>query len=296
MTGFTRILKRTIWPLKRHITIIMLRIIQETMAVVRTSPILPPDQRPAWDTIRPMPQSRVSTRRPIIIGHRGAAGLAPENTLVAFQLALDLNIDAIEFDVQRSKDGALIVFHDEDVSRVTDGTGKLWDMTLAEIKALDAGIRSGEQFRGERIPTLEEVFDFLRQTDQVLMIEMKEPWRYPGIEAAVVEQIRKYDLIERIQIRSFYHDSLHAIHRIAPDIALSELWLDRLPRDEDVIYKAVNANHNLYTVETIARLHRRGVQVTAWTVDDLDEARRLKDAGIDGLTTNVPDQLLALFD
>lgn len=265
------------------------------MPVVRTSPLLPVDQRPAWDTIRPLPPSRVSSGRPMIVGHRGAAGLAPENTLAAFQVARELRIDGVEIDLQRSRDGTVVVFHDSDIGRTTGGHGNIWDLSLDEIKALDAGSYMGEQFQGERVPTFEETLDFLRQTDLLIIVEMKEPWRFPGIEEPVVELIHRYDVVEQLSIRSFYHDSLHTIHRLAPEIALSELWLDRLPRNEDVIYKGVNANHNLYTRKNIERLHQRGIQVTAWTVDDLDEARRLIDAGIDGLTTNYPDRLLTLF-
>lgn len=264
------------------------------MSSVRTSPILPPDQRPAWETIRPMPASRVSKRKPIIVGHRGAAGLAPENTLPAFQVAIDLGIDGIEFDVQRSKDGVPVIFHDEDLARLTNGAGKLWDKTFDELRALE--IKTGQSgYQQVRIPSLQEVFEFVRRAEQLLMIELKEPWRFPGIEEQVIALIRRYDLVERTQIRSFYHDALHTVHRLAPEIAVSELWLDRLPNDDEVIYKTVNANHTLYSPAEIERLHRRGVQVTAWTVDDLQEARRLMEAGIDGLTTNYPDRLRTLF-
>lgn len=263
------------------------------MSIVRTSPILPPDQRPAWNTILPMPASRVSARKPIIVGHRGAAGLAPENTLEAFQVALDLVIDGIEIDVQRSKDGVPVVFHDEDLERLTNGTGKLWDRTLDELKTLI--VTPFEGYHDVRIPTLRETFEFLRAADQLLMIELKEPWRYPGIEEQIVALIREFDLAERAQVRAFYHDSLHAIHRLAPEIALSELWLDRLPEDDEVIYKTVNSHHILFTADNVARLHQRGVQVTAWTVNELEDARRLIEIGIDGLTTNFPDRLLTLF-
>lgn len=294
MSGIPRILGDIRRDVRRIVWLLLLRMVQPAMSIVRTSPILPPDQRPAWDTILPMPASRVSTRKPIIVGHRGAAGLAPENTLEAFQAAIDLAIDGIEFDVQRSKDGALVVFHDEDLERLTDGTGKLWDRTLDELKALHI-VTQHEGYHDVRIPTLRETFEFLRAADQLLMIELKEPWRYPGVEEQVVTLIREFGLVERVQVRAFYHDALHTIHRLAPEIALSELWLDRLPEDDEVIYKTVNSHHILFTAENVARLHRRGVQVTAWTVNELDDARRLIEIGIDGLTTNFPDRLLTLF-
>lgn len=294
MSAILRILTGMRRRVRRQVSLRALRMVQKTMSSVRTSPVLPPDQRPPWDTIRPMPASRVSNRKPIVVGHRGAAGLAPENTLPAFQIAIDLGIDGIEFDVQRSQDGVPVVFHDEDLDRLTSDTGKLWDRTLDELRALEINTdHSG--YRGVRIPTLEEVLAFVRPAEQLLMIELKEPWRFPGIEEQVIALIRQYDLVERVQIRSFYHDALHTVHRLAPEIAVSELWLDRLPNDDEVIYKTVNANHALYTPAEVERLHRRGVQVTAWTVDDLGEARRLIEAGVDGLTTNYPDRLLTLF-
>lgn len=269
---------------------------QKHMGIVRTSPVLPPAERPKWETIKPMPASLVSDRKPIIVGHRGAKGLAPENTMPAFQIAADLRIDGVEFDVQRTRDGQLIVFHDENVKRVTGVEGMVEAMTLDEIKALDAGSSFGAEFAGERIPTLREVLDFLRQTDLLLFIELKDPWRYAGMEASIIALLREFDLVERTQIRSFYHAALHLIHALDPEIAVSELWLDRLPTDDEVIYKTIDAYHRLYTAENIAQIHRRGQKATAWTVDDLDEAQRLMAAGIDGLATDYPDRLLALFE
>jgi glycerophosphoryl diester phosphodiesterase len=258
--------------------------VQKHMPVVRTSPVVPPEARPDWATLVPLPTSRVSSRRPIIVGHRGAAGLAPENTLAAFQVAADLGIDGVEFDVQRTKDGHVIVFHDENVKRVTGVDARVEHLTLEEIKALDVGRSFGPEFEGERIPTLSEAFDFLRSQALLLFIELKDPWMYPGIESAIVALIREYDLAEQLCVRAFYHDALHTIHRLAPEIPLSELWLDRLPTDDEIVFK------------TIAHIHQRGQQVTAWTVDDLEDARRLMAAGVDGLTTNTPDRLLTLFE
>jgi glycerophosphoryl diester phosphodiesterase len=242
-----------------------------------------------------MPASRVSDRHPIIVGHRGAMGLAPENTLAAFRVAADLGIDGVEFDVQRSKDGTLIVFHDDDVARVCGGVGLISDLTLAEIKGLDVGSGFEPEFAGARIPALDETCGFLKHTDLLLFLELKDPWRYPGIEEAVAQLIRAYDLVERTQVRSFYHEALYAVHAADPAIALSELWLERLPDDDEVTFNTVNALSVLLQTGDITRLHDRGQRVTAWVVNDLDEARRLAAAGIDGLTTDYPDRLLHLF-
>jgi glycerophosphoryl diester phosphodiesterase len=266
------------------------------MPGVRTSPVRPPEQRPDWAQLAPMPQSRASQRKPVIVGHRGAKGLAPENTLAAFHIAADLGIDGVEFDAQRTKDGQLIVFHDEDVERVCNRAGLIPEMSLAEVKQLDAGSSFSSEFKGESVPTLAEAFTFLKQTDLLLFLELKEPWRYAGIEAEVAAMVRQFDLVDRIQIRSFYHESLYAVHAVAPEIPLSELWLDRLPTDDEVTFNTVDALFILLQADDIARLHTRGQSVTAWVVDELDEAQRLIDAGIDGLATDYPDRLLALFE
>jgi len=262
----------------------------------RSSPVLPPERRPPWDQLKGMPASRVSRRRPILVAHRGASGAAPENTLAAFEAAATSGADGVEFDVQRTHDGHLVVFHDDDVDRVSDGRGRLADMTLDQLRALDVGAWFAPEFRGERIPTLRETFDLLRRTDLLLMIELKAPWRYPGMEAQVAALVREYGLVERTQVRSFYHAALHEMLRVAPEIALSELWWERIPGDDEVTYKTINCLYALYTPENVAQIHRRGQQATAWTVDDLGVARRLAGMGIDGLTTNVPERLLALWD
>jgi len=260
------------------------------------SPILPPDQRPDWASLLPMPASRVSQRHPLIVGHRGAQGLAPENTLAAFRVAADLNIDGVEFDVMRTADGHLVVFHDDEVDRTTNGSGLIYEMTLAKVKALDAGSHFDPRFAGERVPTLEELFEFLKTTELLVFLELKDPWRFPGIEQQTIDMIRAYGLVERTQIRSFYHAALHTCYRLAPDIALSELWENHLPTDDEITLKTVNAYHLLYTPAEIARQHAPGVATTAWTLNPLNDARRLIEAGIDGLTTNYPDRMLALVD
>jgi len=255
-----------------------------------------PSSNPDWSSLKPMPVSRVSSRHPIIVGHRGASGLAPENTLAAFQVAADLRVDGVEFDVQRTADGHLIVFHDDTVERTTNGTGAVGQFTLAEIQSLDAGSHFDPRFTGERVPTLRETFDFLRQTNLLLFVELKDPWRYPGMEAETAALIRTYDLVDRVQVRSFYHPSLHTLYEIAPEIAISELWADHLPTDEEVTFKTINAYYPLYTPENLAHIHRRGQQATAWTVNAIEVAQALIAAGIDGLTTDVPDRMLALVE
>ncbi|HEX3052965.1 MAG TPA: glycerophosphodiester phosphodiesterase family protein [Aggregatilineaceae bacterium] len=248
--------------------------------------------RPDWNSLPSIPVSLASNRHPIIVGHRGARGLAPENTLSAFQVAANLAIDGVEFDIQRTADGHLIVFHDETVERCTDGQGAVENLTLDALKQLDAGSKYSDVFRGERIPTLRELFDFLCATNLLVFLEIKDPWRYPGIEGQIIQLIREYDLVSRTQIRSFYHPSLHICYQLAPEIALSELWFHQIPTEFN--FKTINALYSLYTSKTLAHLHENGLQATAWTVNEIDIARQLVHDGIDGLTTDFPDRMLQL--
>jgi glycerophosphoryl diester phosphodiesterase len=245
---------------------------------------------------KPMPKSLVSERKPIIVGHRGALDLAPENTIPAFEAALEAGADGVEFDVQRTVDGHLIVFHDEDVDRVSDGTGMMPQMTLAELQALDVGLYFDERFRGTRIPTLIELFDWAKGNELLLFLELKEPYRYPGIEQQVADLIREYDFIDRLQVRSFYHAGLLQMNKIAPEIGISELWLNHVPWFAEVIYKTINLRYGDYTESNIKQFHEWGREATAWVVDDLEAARQLKDWGIDGITTNNPEHILKIFD
>lgn len=251
---------------------------------------------PNWSTQKALPASRMSKRRVQIVGHRGAAGLAPENTLSAFQKALDLGVDGVEFDVQRTADGELVLFHDEDVQRSTDGTGLLRKLTLSELQALDAGTWFAPDYRHERVPTLRQLFDFMRGNNLLLFIELKDPFHYPGMEQQVADLIREYDFVDRCQVHSFHHAALHTFYKLAPEIAVSELWFDRLPSQDEVFFKTIDALYTLYTPQNLAQLHQRGQRATAWTVNDVEQAQRLINWGIDSLTTDYPDRLLTLFD
>ena len=249
--------------------------------------------KPNWNTLKPMPYPK-NPHSPLVIGHRGAAGLAPENTLAAFQKAVDLGIDGVEFDIQRTTDGELVVFHDETVDRTTDGKGETGKFSLPELKALDTGKWFLPDFAGEKIATFAEVLDLLKNANIILHVELKDPWLYPNMEQEVVDMLRKYDYVERCQIRSFYHPVLFAVHEIAPEFSISELWWQVLPTAEETNFKTINGQGDLYTAEYLAEVHARGQKATAWTVNDMELARNLIAMGIDGITTDYPDKVLKL--
>jgi len=230
------------------------------------------------------------------MAHRGASGYAPENTMAAFELAVQLGADGIEFDLQRSRDGRLVIFHDEDLKRTTNIEGSLPNLTFDELRKADSGEWFGEAFRGERIPSIEELFDFFRGNDLILAPELKEPSFYPGIEEQVAQVIRAYGFEDRTQVRSFDHDALHRFYKVAPEISISDLWRLRMPNDDEVHYKTIDILFALYTEENLQQIHARGQQATAWVVNDMEAAQNLIAWGIDSIATDYPDQVLALME
>ena len=145
------------------------------------------------------------------VAHRGATGYAPENTIAAFDLAVEMDADYIEIDVQRSKDGELVLIHDTTVNRTTDGKGNVGDLTIEQLRSLDAGSWKGEQFSGEQIPTFEEILD--RYHGEIgILIELKSPELYPGIEEQVAAALKERSFDnqqnEKIIIQSFNFNSM----------------------------------------------------------------------------------------
>jgi glycerophosphoryl diester phosphodiesterase len=167
-------------------------------------------------------------------------------------------------------------------------------MTLAEVKALDAGSWFGERFTGERVPTLREVLVLCSSYNVIVHIELKDPFLFQGIEQQVVDLIHELQRVRYVQIRSFDHESLQRVYQLAPEIAIAELWGHQLPDDRDTCFKTICAYYAFYTPEALARIHKRGQKATAWTVNEPAVAQELIEAGIDGLTTDYPDRLLDL--
>jgi len=241
---------------------------------------------------------RSDRANPLNIAHRGASAAAPPNTLAAFKKARELGADGVEFDVRRSADGIPVVIHDPTVDATTDGSGCVTDMTLTQLKGLDAGFTFDPAFAGERIPTLEEVLETVGD-ELFLNIELKTASvRDDGLAHAVVAQIERHHHDDNVLISSFNPFSLRSVKRIAPHIPVGILytsdiplplrraWLACLPPHE-----AHHPEHTMVNARFVARARRRGHQVNTWTVDDPAEMRRLIGLGVDGIITNVPDTL-----
>ncbi len=240
----------------------------------------------------------IDTNQTLNIAHRGASAAAPPNTLAAFEKAAELGADGIEFDVHLSADGVPVVIHDATVDATTDGSGRVPEMTLAQLKQLDAGSYFDPAFAGERIPTLEEVLETMGNR-LLLNVELKSTSLYDdGLERAIVAQIKRRKLDERVLFSSFNPFSLRRVKRIAPHIPVGLLYVPSLPLPLYQILLAAlvphEACHPGYTTvgaRYVAWARRRGYRVNVWTVDDPDEMRRLIGLGVDGIITNVPNVL-----
>lgn len=229
--------------------------------------------------------------------HRGASGYYPENTMLAFEKAVNMGCTGIETDVHMTKDGQLVLIHDEKVDRTTNGSGCVKDYSLGEIKKLDAGSFMGQQFKGITIPTLEELLEFLKGKDIVLNIELKTDviW-YSGIEEKVLDMVNKYDLKDKIIMSSFNHYSVHKCKEICKDIKVGLLYMEGLfePHQYAKIVGA-QAIHPYFPAmdnkAVIDRVRQSGIMVNTWTINEEKDLRRFLEYGVDGIITNYPDKL-----
>lgn len=245
-----------------------------------------------------------------VIAHRGASGLAPENTLVAVQKALELKADIIEVDVHLSKDGKLVVIHDTSLDRTTSGTGEVQDVEWEELLELDAGSWFGAEFAGEKIPSLEQVMKLVNG-QSIVLIEIKKGKNglYNGIEEKTVELIRKYQAEEWTIVQSFQKKTVNLFCQIAPELEAHKLlvgslhpilshhdgkWHWNSPFTQKDI-KAITPNYRFLTRRWINRAHRKGLKVFTYTLNEPKGMQRAIDLGVDGVITNYPDRLNKLL-
>jgi glycerophosphoryl diester phosphodiesterase len=246
--------------------------------------------------------------RPLRVAHRGGAGLAPENTLAAFQLGLQYQADAVELDLHMSKDGALIVMHDADLKHTTGTAGAISAFTLAELQQLDAAAtyrRRSRSIEPQRIPTLQDVLALVRGRAGV-QIEIKldaDRRRYPGIEVKVVDAVRHYDMIDEAVVISFDFPTLHAITALEPRLSTGALISARpgshLERDVARAAEAlaghgfcyVGAKYACMTTAFARALRARDLRPGVWTVNDTANIRKFADMGVDFITSDRPDLL-----
>ncbi|MFH8804023.1 glycerophosphodiester phosphodiesterase [Streptomyces sp. NPDC017936] len=226
----------------------------------------------------------------LTIGHRGVMGVEPENTLRSFVAAEHAGLDVVELDLHLSKDGALVVMHDADVDRTTDGSGPVADHTLAELRALDAG-------RGERVPVFEEVLETVSLPLQAEIKDVQAARALAGV-------LRERDLVERVEVSSFHDEAVAEIARLVPGVRtalISSLRPSRTSSGEgtpvglDVVERAVAVgaatvclNIRRLTLETVEHARERGLRIIGWVVNTPDHLRLVRALELDGVTTDHP--------
>ncbi|MBU0493177.1 MAG: glycerophosphodiester phosphodiesterase [Chloroflexi bacterium] len=243
----------------------------------------------------------MNKRHPLNIGHRGAGGLAPGNTLAAFQVALDLDIDGVELDVHLCRTGEVVVIHNFTVDATTNGTGRVKDLSLAELQALDAGSHFAPRFAGERIPTLAQVFDLVG--DRLLVnVELKSfSLRTDGLEAEVIRLIREHGLEQLVLVSSFNPFSLWRTRRLAPALELGLLYAHNLPMPLRRAWlaflshpEALHPDYPMVDEALMDRARARGQEVNTWTVNEPADMRRMIALEVHGIITDRPDVLLEI--
>jgi len=232
-----------------------------------------------------------------IIGHRGASGEAPENTMTAFRLAAQMGADAVEFDVQLTRDMEPVVIHDQYVDRTTNGKGKVSHLSLEEIKRLDAGIYFDSQYQGEQVPHLQEVLE-LQDDDLRMNVELKSGKFDRSLVEKTYEWIFRCSRSENVLVSSFNPYLLLHAHRIYPDIPLGLLVTVSMGRIVRYILKkliphqAYHPESRLVTQETLIVMQSQGIAVNAWTINDQQTMSLFSSWGIDGIITNYPDKAI----
>ena len=220
---------------------------------------------------------------PLRIGHRGAAGHAPENTLAALELAINLGVDMVEFDVRQSADGALVLFHDRTIERTTNGKGSVETLSLSSLRELDAG-------GGERIPLLEEALVCLNgRAGAIIEVKVR------GIVADLCAKVKVSDFQGPVIFASFFHEELLTVRRLMADAHTLALLKDA-PIDPTAFAINVDATHaglalDCVTPAMVQALQAQGIKVFVYTVDEPHDIDRMKRIGVDGIISNFPGRI-----
>lgn len=240
-----------------------------------------------------------SLPRPVIFAHRGASAHAPENTLAAFELALTQKADAVELDVKLSADGRVVVHHDTTVDRTTDGHGRVKDLKLAELRSLDAGGWFSEKFRGEKIPTLDEVFESIGKRTFINVELTNYSTPRDQLVETVCMLVKKHKVQKHILFSSFFASNLSKARSFLPDVPRGLLaspgLLGTWARSFEFSFGKYQALHPAVrdaSQQQVARVHRLKRRVNVWTVNDEQDMRRLFGWHVDGIFTD--DPLLAV--
>ncbi len=216
------------------------------------------------------------------IGHRGARAYEPENTVRSFQRAIELGVDAVELDVRKTKDNELVVIHNADVNKTTDGTGSVNELTLDEIKRLVTE-------KGEKVPTLAEVLDFVGKRVKIL-IELKEV----GIEEQVLGLISQKGLMDNVIIVSFHEEVLQRVRELNAEVATGLIYVNHKNPIQSALDLKANYLLSLYRFThsiNVKKAHEKGLKVIVWTINSKEEVAEYMKKGVDGIASDRPDIL-----
>ena len=235
------------------------------------------------------------------IAHRGASGYYPENTMLAFEKAIEMGCDGIETDVHLTKDGIAVICHDETIDRTTDGNGFIKDYTYKELLRFDAGIKFGDKFKGLKIPSLDEFIDLIKNRDLIINFELKDDKiKYKDIEKIVLDKIYKAKIEDNSIISSFNHYSVMKCKELDKNIKTGFLYDNQLYDPGSYGKRAgVYALHpNYITLEDdiVENIKNSNLKINTYTVNEEKDMTRLAKLGIDGIITNYPDKLKTILD
>jgi glycerophosphoryl diester phosphodiesterase len=230
--------------------------------------------------------------RILVYGHRGAGFLAPENTMASFQMVEEIGVDTIELDVHLTRDGALAVMHDHDVARTTTGEGWIGEMTLEEIRQLDAGSKFSQLYAGERVPILSEVLDWAKDRTP-LLIEIKGfPEPASGIETAVVKAVREAGMSDQVLVKSFFHCSVKRVCEMAPEITTGILLASATVDPVRIALEAgADSLRNLWsywTKDAVQAAREADLHTSAWGVNSEVALQRVIELKLDSFGTDRP--------
>lgn len=233
----------------------------------------------------------------IIYAHRGASAYAPENTRIAFKKAIELNANGIELDLQKTKDGKIVIFHDDYIDSKSNGIGKIKEYTYQELLKLDFGSWFNKEYCEEHIMLFEDFAKEFLNKELTFAIELK----VMGIEKEVLEIINKYKVHNNIYITSFMYETLENVRKIDTDIKLSWLIEERINKDNIEKLLKINGNQicpkaDLVNKENIQIANNNGLGVRLWGINNEETMEKVYKLNIEGMTVNFPDKLIQLLN
>ena len=237
------------------------------------------------------------TKKIIVTGHRGASGHAPENTLSAMKVAIEMGAEFSELDVQETADGEIILLHDSSLKKTSGVDKNIWEVNYADLKDLDVGSWFSEEYKNEPIPTLQEVIDLVKGKMK-LNIEMKANKHEKMLAERTLKVVTDNDFLDQVIFTSFKFDEIRKIRKINKEAKVGYIF-GKMPQDVDVFSEDVDLlSVNIKTVDAafMKKAKDAGMEVAVWTVNKPEDMKRMIEIGVDDIITNYPDVLRKVLD